>query len=481
MTIKSVVDIDLNEEKFKRFTDLYGKYEAALKKQPGEWQAAEKGADATGDAVNKIMAAFLATGQFHREMNEENEKDNKNLKQKAGLWQNISKSSSRVLKDVEGIAKWMLKLGAIALGTGIAGFFGIRSIASDVSNQRNQALGLDLNVGDRDAFARDQGRNFSNPDALLQGASTARSNLSSPAYAAIASLGINPNQGTVAIANQLLTKLQAMAKALPQQQLGNLLQEYPGLSQFGVDLEGLKRLRNISSSELQGQIAAFGPDAKNAGLNDRQAKAFQDFNSSIDRTFAMVTKQVERDLVLLLGPIQKLIRSLGKDVSLFLRSKAAADGIDAFAKSIDRFATYLSSSGFKQDVDSLESGATSIFNVLGFIGHVLAHPLDTLGDTWGDFTKWAKDKETAAHGGDPNWKEKLQAQSSGGFIANMREHVNQHPGLASASLPLMAMTQMSMPRPLAPVKVQARLEVKVHNATGSNLNLSVNQLHGGVN
>lgn len=481
MTIKSVVDIDLDDAKFKRFTDLYSKYETALKKQPGEWKQAEKGAEETGDAVTKVMAAFLATGQFHRELADSNEKDNKNLKKKASLWEGISKSSGKILKDVEGIAKFMLTIGGIALGAGIAGFFGIRSIARDVSNQRNQALGLDLNVGEHDAFARDQGRYF-NADAFLQGASTARSNLASPAFQAIASLGINPNQSTVQVADQLLLKLQQMAKAMPQQQLGNLLQEYPGLSQFGVDLEGLKRLRNISTSELKGQISAFGPDARNAGLSDRQARAFQDFTSSVDRTFASVSKQIERDLVPLLGPIQKLIKSLGADVSMFLRSKTAAEGIDAFAKAIDRFANYLSSSEFKNDIKDLESGTSTIFQVLGFIGHLLAHPLDTLGegagDIWTQFKNFAKAKEAEAHGGDPNWKEKEQARQEGGFIRNMRDHVNQHPG--AAGLHPLALSVMPLPKPLLPVKVQAHVNVHVSNATGSNINAAVNQLSGGV-
>ena len=480
MGLKSVVDIDLNDEKFKRFTDRYQKYQEALKKQPQAWKDAEKSIDDTGDAVDKIIAAFMAMGDTQRELREDNEKDNRNLRQKASLWDKINKASTGVLKDAEGVAKWMLKWGGIGLGLSIGGLFGLRAIAEDVANQRNKALGLDTGIGTEKAFALHQGRYFDNPDAILSGAFTARSNLASPAFQAIASLGINPNQPTVAIANQLLTKLQAMAKSLPQQQVGNLLQEYPGIAQFGIGLQDLERLRNISPAELQQQIKGGTADAKAFNLSDRQGQAFQNFVTGIDSTFGKVTKQIERDLVPLLGPIEKLVSSIGKDISMLLRSKAAADGIDAIAKSIDRFAGYLGSSTFRQDLNDFEDGARTFLNVIGFAAHVVAHPLDTfkegVGDLWQEFTTWAKGKEAAAHGGDANWKESEQRKRDG-FISDMRGHVNSH-------APAAAGTPTAMVRPggggTQNVVALAHVRVDVRNMTGGDLNYAVNQLNGGV-
>lgn len=472
MTVKSILDIDVNDEQFKRFATLFGKYQDALSKQPQMWANVDKAVDSTDASVNKILAAFMAMGQFHREMNELGDKDNKNLQRKAGLWDRIQKTSTGVLKDVEGIGKWMLKWSGITLGLGIGSLFGLRAIAEDVAADRNKALGLDLNIGQEKAFGLHQGRYFNNPDQLLTGAFTARSNLASPAFQAIASLGINPNQSTVAIANQLLLKLQAMAKSMPQQQLGNLLQEYPGLSGFGVDLQGLERLRNISGGELKQQISEYGPAAEGMRLSDRQGRAFQDFVTSIDTTFAQLTKQVERDLVPLLGPIQKLVGSIGKDISMLLRSKVAAEAIDDFGKAIDRFSGYLASSTFKQDIKDFEDGTRTFLDIIGFAAHVVAHPLDTFkegaGDLWNAFTSWAKGKEAEAHGGDPNWRESEQVKRQG-FISDMRDHVRVGPAapVRSSAAP-------------AAGPVAANVKISLTNATGANVNMSVNQLNGGV-
>lgn len=467
MTIKSVVDIDLDDAKFKRFTQLYGQYEAALRKQPGEWQKAEAGADATSDAVNKVLAAFLATGQFHREMNEENDKDNKALKKKATLWEQIGKSSKGVLKDVGAIAKFLLGFGGIVLGAGIAGFFGLRGIARDVSDQRNQALGLDLAVGQRDAFARHQGRNL-NTDALLQGAYAARSDNSSPAYQVLAAFGIDPrNKSTVDVANALLLKVQALAKDRPLSQVGYLLQQFKGLSDFGFDRQGLQTLRGLSTQELQSQIAAFGPDARNAGLNDKQAQAFQNFSTSVDQTFASVTKQIERDLIPLLGPIQRFVKDLGDTFSRFLRGKVAKEGLEQLSQAIDHFAAYMESGAFKQDVADFSDGVGHIAASFHFLAHPAGDTKDAATDSWHLFQDWAQREKDKAHGIAPK----------PGFVADMRQHLAER---RAASIHAISPTGLTFPKPLAPVKVQTQVHLKVSNATGSNINASVNQLGGGV-
>lgn len=452
MPLKSVVDIDLNDEKFKRFTALYGKYEEALKKQPGQWRTSNEAAAGVEESVNKILAAFLATGQFHRELAEESEKDNKNLKHKATLWEGIRQSSASTLKNIEGASKWLLKWGLIGFGAAGAGLFGLRELGSDIANQRNQALGLDLAIGQEQAFGRHQGRYFSDPDALLRGAFTARANVASPAYQAAVSLGINPNQSTVAVADQILLRLQALAKALPKGQVGNLLLEYPGLSQFGIDLQGLERLRNLHTSELRGQIAAYGPDARATALSDRQGLAYQNFVTGIDRTFAIVGRQIERDLVPLLGPIERFVRGVGQDLGIFLRSKAAQQGIEDFAKAIQRFALYVSSSVFKQDVQDFVDGMGTVFNVLGTAGHIIAHPIATTeesaGDIWGGIKSWAAHRRGLAT------EDSLRA-----IVERGRGSIN----------PI-----------LQPARPLAQVHVTLHLPPGGNILTTTNSLNGGV-
>jgi hypothetical protein len=450
VAIKSVVDIDLNEEKFKRFTDQYSKYQEALKSQPGEWKDAEKAAGGADDVVVKILAAFMAMGSFHESLREEDEKDNKVLKQKLSLWEKIQKESLNTMHHVEDTAKWFLKWGSIGFGLSLAGLFGLRSVAEDVSEQRNQALGLDVGIGSPAAFARHQGRYFSNPEQVLEGAFTARSNVASPAYQAIASLGINPHQSTVAVANQLLLKIQAMAKAMPQQQVGNLLLEYPGLSQFGIGLQDLERLRGISTGELKGQIAAYAPDVRAAGLTGRQGLAYANFLSSINATFAGMKKAVESDLVPLLGPIERIAKALGSAVSQFLRSKFVVTALNDIATEIEKFANEVSGKKFSDSIGRLESFVQTI---------------DSLGT---DISNAAK-PFTWSFGHVGNWL----GEGAGWVSTNFQRELD------NARARVSKQNQASNPRPQK-IQATSHITLSVRHPPGGDLITTVSAMNGGA-
>lgn len=369
MANKPVIDIDVNDAKFKRFAELFSKYQGQLAKVPGQWKDVGKAEAGAATEFEKILASFFAMGELQKELNEGSDKDNKNLQKKASLWQQVKKTTGGILDDVDKITKTLLKWGLIGFGAAGAGLVGVRAIAESVSADRRFALGTGLTVGAQGAFARHQGRLFDNPDAFLTAAFSARSDVSSPAFSTLAALGISSKQSTISIADQVLTRLQSEAKGTPQQLLGTILQKYPGLSQFGVGLGTLQQLRSISSGELQGQIRAFGPDLANSSKTDAQAKRFTDFVSSIDTTFADVTNQFEKDLIPLLKPIEDFVKRLGQDVDIFLKSGAAQKGLDELASGIENLAKWLGSGEFQKGLANFTDRVGTLANVLGFVAH----------------------------------------------------------------------------------------------------------------
>ena len=117
MAVKSVIDIDVNDAKFKRFSDTFNKYQAALAKQPDMWKKSDKEVGHFGSTFAAITAALFAQNELHKEGQETLDKSNKNLANHASLWNTIHKSTTGVLKDVGSIAKWLTKMG-IDLGLG---------------------------------------------------------------------------------------------------------------------------------------------------------------------------------------------------------------------------------------------------------------------------------------------------------------------------------------------------------------------------
>lgn len=394
MTIKSVVDVPVNDAQFQRFAEKFAKYQAALAKVPGQWKDSAKAEGQAASEFEKILASFFAMGELQRELNDGSDKDNKNLQKKSSLWQGIRKSTKGVLDDVDKITKTLLKWGLIGFGAGVAGLFGVRAVAESVSADRRFALGTGLTIGAQQAFGRHQGRLLEDPSQFLTAAFSARSDVSSPAFSALAGLGISRDQSTVAIANQVLTKLQAEAKRTPQQFLGTLLAKYPGLSQFGVGLNTLEQLRTISSGELQGQIKAYAPDFAQTQMSDKQGKAFTDFVSSIDTSLDSLKRNFEKDLIPLLPAIQDFIHRISQDLNIFLKSDAAKKGLDAFAAGIENAARYLGSKDFQQGLTNFVSNVGGLAKAIGFV----VSPVESTSATVGA----AQEAAAAAGFGIPN-------------------------------------------------------------------------------
>ena len=70
MAVKSVLDIDINDEKFKRFSALFDKYQSALGKLPGMWKDVDKETAGAAATFANITAAMMAQSHVQNEANE---------------------------------------------------------------------------------------------------------------------------------------------------------------------------------------------------------------------------------------------------------------------------------------------------------------------------------------------------------------------------------------------------------------------------
>ncbi len=66
MTVKSIVDVDVNDAAFAKFHALFEKYQAALAKTPGDWGKVEKAAGGTALTVESLVAGLAAQTEATR-------------------------------------------------------------------------------------------------------------------------------------------------------------------------------------------------------------------------------------------------------------------------------------------------------------------------------------------------------------------------------------------------------------------------------
>src|SRR5271156_2080553 len=68
MAFRSVIDVDVNSDQFKKFAEMFQKYKEQLEKTKGGWQGANKAAAATASTVEDIVAATAAQNQLMNQL-----------------------------------------------------------------------------------------------------------------------------------------------------------------------------------------------------------------------------------------------------------------------------------------------------------------------------------------------------------------------------------------------------------------------------
>ena len=384
MTVKSVVDIDVNDASFKRFSELFGKYQAALSKQPDMWKKTGQETSKATQSFADIAATLLAMNILHKEGQQTVVKTGKELQHQQSLWTKIHRSTTGVVKDVGDIGKWLARmgvnLGLAGIASGIAGLWGLVGIASSVTNQRTKALGLGLPMGYAEAFEKFQGKNISgHGEGMLQAAVWAKFPGTESSLATF--LHVNPMAGNAfQLSDTMLLALRNKMKTVSPQMLEK--QVGPMLSAWGLSLQDLMTIHNQPKGWFHKRIKESEHFAPLMGLHAKEGAQYQDFLSKVTATLDTVWTSVENRLTGLLGPIQNLVSVFGKDVNLLLNGGVAKAGINMLAHALDEFTAYIGSGRFTNDIkdfsNDVKEFATAVQHVgfaFGAVGNEFTHPV----------------------------------------------------------------------------------------------------------
>jgi hypothetical protein len=381
MPLRSVLDIEVNDNSFRDHVARFESYREATKEERDAW--AKDQADRRRAERGEI-AQEREQQRNERERQRELEKQGTIYDKIGRSWKVMREESSTVARNVRDIGSRLLHMttsaarisGMMGLVGGLAtgfGFLGMDSLARAASGYRRSALGLGTSVGGMRAFELDFGR-FVDPHSFLGGVNRS---LRDPTQTALRGLGITPQGGedTADVAVRALEKIQTLAKAQPEAMLGTLLQSRQ-LSQFGLSLEDLVRLRRMSHQELRDQGTAFRGDVRGLGLSDPQLQGWQNFLTQMQRAGRMIETTFIVRLSPLAPSLAKLSQSITKVLDAFLTKDRLGEWIDTVAKALDHFATYIGTPEFESDVEAFVKNVGSMARVLyegakkiaGFLG-----------------------------------------------------------------------------------------------------------------
>ena len=327
MATKSVIEIDILDEKFKSFQQAFEKYQKAVKGMPADWQK-------VNTTLNNIDAS--------------QKKMNKSLSDNSNALKDVAFQTGVIAKNLASsaisIAKWVA-LGAIGSG------FGLGGIAASANDYRRKAQGLGISTGDLRGANVTLSR-YINPESTLGNIADIKADLTRQQI--LGRLGGGANQSPAEMLPNLLRN------AVSQFKQGGQTQQYAeamGLTQV-FTLEELRRLASLSEKELSDTIADYERIRNRLKVTDADSKAVQDFYVNLK----LAGQEIETTLIKAIAPLSGQFSEISKVIT------------EQLTQSITEFANYLSSPEGKQALTDFFEGikivADFIFTTFGKVSDV---------------------------------------------------------------------------------------------------------------
>jgi hypothetical protein len=361
MANRSVIQVDVDDSKFKAFNALFSKYQAQLEKMPKQWAAVNAAqkvggkeflSAATNAAKTASEAAKLAKNM---ERVAKGQKEvNKGAKDSNIEFRKAAETTGRIAKNVANttfhLLKWVALGGVLGAATGM---FGMDRLAGAAGNTRRTAQGLGASPGQLKA-ARVNFGNYVDADSMLGKISGAQMDLSKRGI--FARLGLDPNKSAGDLLPELLPKLAADFK-----NHGGTQQwaESSGLTTF-AEMSELKRLSGLPQGELAGSVGGYQKDSAALNVQDQQLRSMQLLTNQFDRAANQIENTFIRGLVPLAPALSSLSTSAAKAIETFMGAAKTGEWIKKFGAGIEDAAKYMQTGEFQK-------GVTDVVTALGYL------------------------------------------------------------------------------------------------------------------
>lgn len=347
MVAKSIVDIDVNDDKFVAFMERFREYQSALDDLPEAWRVAAVGIGESSKQTEKakgeakgLGAEFNAVAEAILTINSGIDRLNTNLEDSKKKQDEFNKSTrsakgflSDATKDAKSLAghikeatasllSWGGIVGIFTGVLGVGGLFGINRLAATTGAQRFTSLGLGTSIGALDSTAINYQKVLGNPAGTLGAIRDSQMDLSK--RWTFQAMGINnPDQDPAKLLPQMIRNARDIFV-----QNGSTLQgaQAHGLTNFFTP-DDLNRFKNMSDEEITAMEKRAQQDARMLQITDQQARQWQDFNVQLDYSSQSIRNTFVRGLGPLTPQLSKLSDALSGAIDTVLKSPSSASGL----------------------------------------------------------------------------------------------------------------------------------------------------------
>ncbi|MDE2469953.1 MAG: lytic transglycosylase domain-containing protein, partial [Bradyrhizobium sp.] len=371
MAKKPIIQIDVNDDAFKRFYDLFQQYQAKVEELPDDWKKIDEAMSGAGKSFVRsasdtqellagmaAMSATIAEAVSHavkaqRQFSAETNRSHQSMLK-------LGTAARGVASTVFGMGKWLLKWGAIGGGlAGIGSTIGLDDLAYAAMSRQRSARGVGMSPGQQAAFST-YFNQFGNADSVASNIASARNDVSKRWI--FSSLGI----GSGALANDSNFQLSIAA----EQRAAQLVKSMPratwlsqsramGLTSI-FDEQTLRVLRNTPSGDISSAAAGARGSVGALGFSPGVARQWTDLQIQMRKAGTQIESSLITGLHKLAPELTVISRDIADWIQAFANSGNAQKAVDAVASGLKSLGDYLISPQFKSDMHDLGDGISYV-------------------------------------------------------------------------------------------------------------------------
>lgn len=380
MATKSVIDIEINDAKFKEFSAMFEKYQKSLGKMPGQWGNINKSVSSLQGNFNKIQHSLDSIAKSLDKNHVALKETEKTASKTSSSFEKMGKYAKSISGNVAATTFNLLKWGSLTtIAAGLLGagsLFGLTSLSSSASNTRTESQSLGVTPGELKSAKLNYGR-YGEVDSVLSATSNAQ--MSNELQTAFLSNRLNPNQSAAQLLPEIIKRTIEVSKG-PIATLGSRL-DASGLRSFGVTNEKARTWTAVGTKELDATARQAAQDQKLFNTKDSTLKAWQDLDVQLDKSKSLIENSFIVGLQGLSEPIAKLSSAFTNAVADLLKSPKLGEWIDRLGVGIQHFATYLASPDFEKEVSSFLEGVSKISHAVGTLADGISSISGVFGGT----------------------------------------------------------------------------------------------------
>lgn len=379
MAVKSIIEIDVQDDAFKAFVALFDKYQTALKKLPGAWNESGKAADGLSFSLSKVGDKIQGNVNLISKQTEEQRKLQRQIEASNRAWAEFGRNTVRIGATIKDISLNILKMGAVSgLFTGAGGLFGMMSLASGAAATRRSAGELGVTSGQLRA-ANITYERMGNAGSMLETIANIKED-DTRRYLLTEMLGISQRDVEQKSAADLLPDVYSAIQRryndpniVPPGLRGSQAHlEAVGILPFTGSVGTARLIGGTSTQELDQLAGRYRSRTGELTTTDAAGERFATFIEQIKAAGTALETTLQNRLVGLSEPISRLVRAFTNLARSGIESPQFEQGIKSFAEYIEDFGSWVGSEEGKQAFSDFIDNVTEVVAGLGRMAAWLA-------------------------------------------------------------------------------------------------------------